>query len=122
MKIKEKAKELNQNISAIYIAMKKKKTPFYAKMIAGITIGYALSPIDIVPDFIPILGYIDDIILLPFLAYLSVKLIPKKIMDEAKVEAREIWKEGRPKKWYYAIPIVLIWIGLFYILMKQIIK
>ncbi len=122
MKLKENADNLKQNISAIYIAIKKKDTPIIAKIFAGITVGYALSPIDIVPDFIPILGYLDDIILLPLFIWISIKLIPEEIMEQSKIEAKDIWKEGRPKKWYYGIPIIIFWLIIAIIIIKLIVN
>lgn len=94
MNIKEKAQHLKQNITALTIAMKKKETPIYAKVIVGITIGYALSPIDLIPDFIPILGYIDDMIILPLLIWLSIQLIPLDIMEESKKKLKIYGKMG----------------------------
>lgn len=120
MKFKEKVKNLKEYISAIYIAMKKKETPIYAKIMAVITVGYALSPIDLIPDFIPILGYLDDFIILPFFIWLSIKLIPKEILEKSKEEAKEIWKDGKPKKWYYAIPIILVWCLIIFIIVKNV--
>ena len=122
MNLKEKSNELKQNISAIYIAFKKKQTPIIAKIFAGITIGYALSPIDIIPDFIPILGYLDDLILLPLFIWISIKLIPKDIMEQSKIEAVDLWKDGKPKKWYYGIPIVIFWLIIAIIAIKLVIK
>lgn len=121
MQFKERAKALKIYIPALFIAMKKKETPIMAKIIAGITVGYALSPIDIIPDFIPILGYLDDIIILPLLAGLAIKLIPEEIMLACKEEAEGLWKNGKPKRWYYAIPILMIWIILLYVIAKVII-
>jgi uncharacterized membrane protein YkvA (DUF1232 family) len=83
--------------------------PLVAKIAIIITVGYALSPIDIIPDFIPVLGYFDDLILLPLLIYISLKLIPKPIMAECKEQSKKLWKNGKPKQWYYAIPIILIY-------------
>ncbi|MDR2796597.1 MAG: DUF1232 domain-containing protein, partial [Spirochaetaceae bacterium] len=71
-----KAKELKYNLSALYLVYKRKDVPIIAKIIIIITIAYALSPIDLIPDFIPILGYLDDLIILPFFIYVSLKLIP----------------------------------------------
>ena len=76
MKLKERAKQLKQDISAVFLALKEKDTPVIAKIFAGITIAYALSPIDFIPDFIPILGYLDDLIILPLFVTVTVKLIP----------------------------------------------
>ena len=72
--------------------------------------GYALSPIDLIPDFIPILGYLDDLILLPLMIMLCVKLIPKEIMRECEEQALDMWANGKPKKWRYAIPIIAVWV------------
>lgn len=90
--------------------MKKKETPIYAKIAAIITVAYALSPIDFIPDFIPVLGYLDDLIILPLLIALTVRLIPKDIMTVCEEEAKDLWKSGKPKKWYYAIPIIIMWL------------
>ena len=75
MNLKEKAKALKIDIPALFIAMKKRETPIAAKIIAGIAVGYALSPIDLIPDFIPVLGYLDDLIILPLLVALAIRLI-----------------------------------------------
>lgn len=112
MHLKEKAKELKVMIPALFIAMKRKDTPFLAKIFAALTVGYALSPIDIIPDFIPVLGYLDDLIILPVLAALTIRLIPDELMDVCKAEAKELWKDGKPKKWGYAIPIIVLWVLL----------
>ena len=76
---------------------------------AAIVVVYALSPIDLIPDFIPIFGYLDDVIILPVLIALTLKLIPKSVFAECRVQSEGIWQNGKPKKWYYAIPFVLIW-------------
>lgn len=112
LNLKDKARDIKMNIAALFIAFQKKETPWYAKVVIAITVGYALSPIDLIPDVIPVLGYLDDVILLPALILLSVKMIPKSIFQQSKMEAEDIWKNGKPKKWYYAVPIVLIWLGL----------
>jgi uncharacterized membrane protein YkvA (DUF1232 family) len=112
MKLKERAKQLKTDIPAVFIAMKRKETPFLAKILAAITIVYVLSPIDLIPDFIPILGYLDDLIILPFLIVLTIKLIPIEHMENYRKEAENLWQDGKPKKWYYAIPFLLFWIVL----------
>ncbi len=108
-RLKERARKLKTDIPAVFIALKRKDTPIPAKVIAGLTIVYALSPVDLIPDFIPVLGYLDDILLLPALVALTIRLIPSEIMEECRKEAAGIWEGGKPKKWYYAIPFVLVW-------------
>lgn len=122
MDLKEKAKKLKSDIPALYLALKDKNTPVIAKIFAAITIAYALSPIDLIPDFIPVLGYLDDIIILPVLVTLTIKFIPKDILEEKRSEAQNMWKNGKPKKWYFAIPIVVIWLLLLLLAVKTVLK
>jgi len=120
--IKEKAKLLKKQIPAIFLAMKRRDTPLLAKIFALITIAYALSPIDFVPDFIPILGYLDDIIILPLLVTITIKLIPDSILNECQKEAENLWQEGKPKKWYYGIPIIIFWSLIIGVIIYKIVE
>jgi uncharacterized membrane protein YkvA (DUF1232 family) len=118
VKFKIKTNELKYNLSALYLVYKRKDVSMLVKIIIIITVGYALSPIDLIPDFVPILGYLDDLIILPFLIFVSLKLIPPKIMEECKKQAKDLWKDGKPKKWYYAIPIIIIYLLIIFITVK----
>ena len=118
MSLKDRAKQIKTTIPTIYLCLKDKETPIVAKIIAGLTVGYALSPIDLVPDFIPILGYLDDLIILPLLASLTLKLIPKAVYERNKAKAIDMWANGKPKKWYYAIPIILFWLIIVFVILK----
>ena len=120
MNLKERAKKLKTDIPAVFIAIKKKETPAAAKIVAGLTVAYALSPVDLIPDFIPVLGYLDDVILLPSLVALAIRLIPTEVFAECRKEAEGLWNGGKPKKWYYALPIVLIWLLILYLIVKAI--
>ena len=120
MDLKERAKKLKTDIPAIFLALKDKETPLAAKIFAWCTVAYALSPIDLIPDFIPVLGYLDDVILLPALVALTVKLIPKDVMERSRQLSAEMWKNGKPKKWYYSIPIILIWLLIIWLIVKAI--
>ena len=121
MTLKERASELKQEIPAVLLALKSKKTPLPVKLMAALTVAYALSPIDLIPDFIPVLGYLDDVILLPALIVITVKLIPAPVLERCKAQSEGMWKNGKPKKWVYAIPIVLIWLVIIALLLKAII-
>lgn len=120
MDLKERAKKLKTDIPAVFLALKDKETPLAAKIFAWCTVAYALSPIDLIPDFIPVLGYLDDVILLPALVALTVKLIPEDIMERNRRLSAEIWKNGKPQKWYYSIPIILIWLLIIWLIFKAI--
>jgi uncharacterized membrane protein YkvA (DUF1232 family) len=118
MKQKDRVHQLKKNIPAVFIAFSHKETPIIAKMFALFAIVYALSPIDLIPDFIPILGYLDDIIVLPILIGLSIHFIPKEMFEKYQLEALDLWKDGYPKKWVYAIPFVVVWLAVFLFLIK----
>lgn len=109
MTMKERASKLKTDIPAMFIALKEKDTPLVAKLLAGIVVVYALSPIDLIPDFVPILGYLDDLIILPALIALTVHLIPDDVMDRCRQKSAEVMKTNRAKKWIYALPFILIW-------------
>ena len=115
MTLKDRVHCLKRDIPAVYLALQSKRTPVAAKLLAGITLVLVLSPIDLIPDFIPVLGYLDDVLLLPGLIALTVKLIPPEILADCRRQAEGLWKNGRPKKWYYALPsagarILLLWL------------
>lgn len=114
MTYKEKFAEMKLLIPTIFIALKSSKTSIFAKIFATLTIMYALSPIDLIPDFIPVLGYLDDIIIIPLLVKLTISFIPEHLLEVYKEEAKEIWKDKYPKKWIYSIPILIIWIAILY--------
>ncbi len=118
MTLKEKSKKLKTDIPAVFLALKAEETPWYAKAFAAITIAYALSPIDFIPDFIPVLGYLDDLILLPLFVALTVKFIPKDVFEQYQIQAQEMWKDGKPKKWYYALPVIFVWLLFIYLVTK----
>ena len=121
-KLKERAKKLKTDIPAVFIALKKKETPLIAKIVAGITVAYALSPIDIIPDFIPVLGYLDDVIILPALVALTMRLIPKEVFAQCRQESENLWCNGRPKKWYFAVPVIVVWAVIIILIVKAIIS
>ncbi|MGN1181219.1 MAG: YkvA family protein [Suilimivivens sp.] len=116
--LKERAKKLKNDIPTVFLALKDKDTPIIAKALAAITVAYALSPIDLIPDFIPVLGYLDDVILLPVLVALTIKLIPKDIWERNRKLSEGLWENGKPKKWYYGIPVVVIWILIVLLIFK----
>ena len=115
MDLKAAAKKLKQDIPAVFIALKKKETPLAAKLVAALTVGYALTPIDLVPDFIPVLGYLDDLLILPGLVALTLRLIPPEVLSQCRKEAESLWQDGRPRRWWYAVPIVLFWLAVVWL-------
>lgn len=108
--LRVKAKILKRDVMALYIACRRPETPWYIKLLAAVIIGYALSPIDLIPDFIPVLGYLDDLILLPLGIGFMIKLIPKEVLEECRREAEEKYEGKRPDNWIWGTIIIMIWI------------
>lgn len=119
MNLKQQAVRLKREIPAVYLALKRRETPLIAKILAAITIAYALSPIDLIPDFIPFLGALDDLLLLPILTALTIYFIPQHIIEECRIESENLWKNGKPKRWFYAIPIIVFWLLIACIIYRQ---
>lgn len=109
---KQRARQLKAELYALYLAYKDPRVPWYARLVAACVVGYAFSPIDLIPDPIPVLGYLDDLILIPLGIALAVRLIPPGVLDECRVQAREIIKQGKPTNWLAAGVIVAIWLLL----------
>lgn len=109
---KERARQIKWDTLALYLAFRDPRVPLKAKVIIGVTVAYALSPIDLIPDFIPVLGYLDDLVLVPLGIRYAVKAVPKEVMEECRRRARVEFRKGSPKSWKAAIVVVLIWLGL----------
>lgn len=115
--LKRKAEDLSKNLYILYLAYKHPKTPIIAKLWAGIVIAYALSPVDLIPDFIPILGYLDDLVLIPLGIALAIKLIPKEVWEECKEKEADI-KDAKKKGIVAGIIIALLWVYIVYLILK----
>ena len=108
---KQRARELKQEVHALALACKDPRVPWYAKLLAVLIVAYALSPIDLIPDFIPVLGYLDDLILVPLGIYLLLKVIPPEVMSECRVQAQLVNSQIKAN-WIAAGVILAIWICL----------
>jgi len=111
-KWKQSARKLKAETYALYLVYKHPDTPWYAKVFAGLVVAYAFSPIDLVPDFIPVLGYLDDLVLIPLGITLALKMIPTAVMEECRTQAQNEMRAGKPVNWLSAAVIVGIWIAL----------
>jgi len=110
--IKRKVGELNDEIYALWLAYKDRRTPRYAKVFAALVAGYALSPIDLIPDPIPVLGYLDDAILLPLGVILARRMIPDDVLYDCRERAREMAERGeKPTSRVAAVVVVVLWIA-----------
>jgi uncharacterized membrane protein YkvA (DUF1232 family) len=109
-RLKEKVRQLNLELFAIQLACRDPRMPWYAKVLAICVVGYALSPIDLIPDFIPIIGYLDDLIIVPLGMMLVLRMIPSVVMAECRVKAQSATLPSNSKNWIAAVIILIIWI------------
>ena len=107
------AARLKSENYALYLAYRDPRVPWYAKLFGVLVVGYAFSPIDLIPDFIPVLGYLDDLIVVPLGVALAVRMIPEDVLSESRQEAREMVERGeRPMSRAAATVIVVLWLVL----------
>jgi uncharacterized membrane protein YkvA (DUF1232 family) len=107
------AGRLKSETHALYLAYRDPRVPWYAKLFAALVVGYAFSPIDLIPDPIPVLGYLDDLILVPLGVALAVRMIPEEVLSESRQKAREMVERGeRPVSRAAAAVIVVLWLAL----------
>jgi Uncharacterized conserved protein len=109
-KLRDHAQRLKRETMALYFAARDPATPWYAKAFVAFVVAYALSPIDPIPDFIPVLGFVDEIILLPFALAFAIRLIPPSVMEAARIRASEEISGQRPRSYTAAVVIVMLWI------------
>ena len=109
--LKSRARRLKAEVTALYLAARHPRTPWYAKALIAAIVAYALSPIDLIPDFIPVLGFVDEIVLLPFAIVLAVKLVPADVMAECRARASETGRVMTRAGRIGAVVIVVLWIA-----------
>jgi uncharacterized membrane protein YkvA (DUF1232 family) len=112
--LKQRARALKRDTLAVWFAARDPRTPWYAKALAVLVAAYAFSPIDLIPDFIPVLGYLDDLILIPAGIALVVKLIPAEVMVDARVKAS--LQTEKPVNWVIGALTLLVWgLAIFFV-------
>lgn len=112
-KWKESARRLKREVHALYLASKDRRVPWYARALAVAVVAYAFSPIDLIPDPIPVLGYLDDLILIPLGIALVIKWIPADVLQECRAQAASAQTHGKPRNWVAGGIIILIWLIIF---------
>ncbi|WP_438448769.1 YkvA family protein [Gorillibacterium sp. sgz5001074] len=106
------AKKLKSNLMVMYLAYRDPRVPLFTKIFAICVVAYAFSPVDLIPDFIPILGYLDDLILVPLGVYIALRLFPKEVLEDYRARAEERRKLGKPKNWITGTLIIALWFAL----------
>jgi uncharacterized membrane protein YkvA (DUF1232 family) len=109
-KWRRRARELRTETYALYLAIKDPRVPWYAKLSALCVVAYAFSPIDLIPDFIPVLGYLDDLIVVPLGIALTMKMIPSEVLVECKAKAQAGVVQSKALGWVGATLIIAVWI------------
>jgi len=110
--LKKWAGRLKLEVYALYLAYRDPRVPLHARVFAAIVVGYAFSPIDLIPDPIPVLGYLDDLVLIPLGAALAVKMIPDPVLAECREKARRASREAKPVSRVAAVVVVAVWLAL----------
>jgi len=111
-RLKTMAHKLKANLMVMYLAYRDPRVPLFTKIFAICVVAYAFSPVDLIPDFIPILGYLDDFILVPLGVYIAIRMFPREVLQEYRTKAEERRKVGKPKNWIAGTLIIAIWIAL----------
>jgi len=109
---KSQARKLKRETYALYLAYRDPRTPWVARLFSALVVAYAFSPIDLIPDPIPVLGYLDDLILIPLGIYLAVKMIPPDVLEECREQSESVMAQGKPVNRAAAVVIVAIWLLL----------
>ena len=112
--LKQRARQLNSEAQVLMTAYTDKRTPFAAKILIGITVGYLLSPVDLIPDFIPVFGLLNDLIIVPLLISVSITIIPPLILAEARQKLKNNTKTLKRGNWIFAILIIAVWLFVIY--------
>ena len=111
-RFRQRVRDLKSETFALYLAARHPSTPWYAKLLVAGIVAYAFSPIDLIPDFVPVLGYLDDLVLIPLGIALAIRLIPAAVMSECRARAHDASATGKPVSHAAAIVIVVIWVAL----------
>jgi uncharacterized membrane protein YkvA (DUF1232 family) len=121
-RLKAWASLIKRDIMALYLASRDPRVPWYAKAMAMATAAYAFSPIDLIPDFIPVLGYVDELFVLPLFIWISVRLVPPDVMVDLRGEADRRLSENRPRSIAGAVFIGLIWLSIAALAIHWVVK
>lgn len=108
--LKERAEALEREAYALYLAYRHPRTPWYAKVWTALVVAYAFSPIDLIPDFIPVLGYLDDLLIVPAGIALALKLIPAEVWSECRARVQHEREEEEPKSRAGALIVIAVWL------------
>ena len=110
--LKQRARHLKAETFVLCLAARDPRTPWYGRLLVAGIVAYALSPIDLIPDFVPVLGYLDDLVLIPLGIVLAIKLVPEAVLAECRVRAQETVPWGKPGSRVAGALIIFVWVTL----------
>lgn len=110
--LKRRARLLKSETLALYLAARDPRTPWYAKLLVAGIVAYAFSPVDLIPDFVPLLGYLDDLVLLPLGIALAIRMVPPAVLADCRARAREAVQNGKPVSRAAGAVVVFVWLLL----------
>jgi uncharacterized membrane protein YkvA (DUF1232 family) len=116
--LRQRARLLKRETLALYLAARDPRTPWYAKLLAVAIVAYALSPIDLIPDFIPVLGYLDELVLIPAGIALVIRLVPREVMADARERAADVVGKAKKTAVWAAVVIVAIWLLIAWVVIR----
>lgn len=116
--LRDRARLLKRETLALFLAAKDPRTPWYAKLLAVAIVAYALSPIDLIPDFIPVLGYLDELVLIPAGIALVIRLVPAEVMADARERAADVVGTAKKTAIWAAVVIVAIWFAIAWAIVR----
>jgi len=119
---KQRVGQLKGETYALYLAYRDPRTPWYAKAFVALVVGYAFSPVDLIPDFIPVLGYLDDLVLVPLGMILARKMVPETVLAECRERAEELLGQDKPQSWVAAGVIGGLWILALALIATQVLR
>jgi len=109
---KSSATRLRLEAYALYLAFQDPRVPWYARAFTALIVGYTFSPIDLIPDFIPVLGYLDDLVIVPLGIALAIKMVPREVLEEYRVKEAKRIQQDKPVSWFAAVVIILLWVAI----------
>ncbi len=119
---KRRVQQLKVEVHALYLACRDPRVPWYGRAFAACVVAYAFSPIDLIPDPIPVLGYLDDLVLVPLGVALAIRFIPPHVLAESRMKAQAAAEEGRPANWVAAGVIIAIWVLLAVLAVRLVVR
>lgn len=118
-KLRKRARGLKQEVYALYLAARDPRTPWHARALASLVAAYALSPLDLIPDFVPVLGHLDDLVIVPLGVFIALKMVPPQVMADARKRSEELLSQGKPISLAGAVLVIAFWLLVIAVVLRS---